>query len=282
MSSRFSRAAGAALVLAAALVGLPACKKTKPTQADNPTPATGGTATPGPGASLGPTPPPSGDFPAPPPPPRYGSDPRIAAMRADAENALRQIGLALHNYHDVMNPLPGGFADKTGKPGLSWRVAILPYIEHDNLYKQFKLDEPWDSPNNKKLISQMPKIFAPPRTDTNGYTFYRGFSGPGTWLPPQTGTRPGQPIKGVTIVQITDGTSNTLLVAEAADAVIWTKPDEMEFAPNKLPQIGGVFSTGTNVLLADGSVRFLRGKVDSTLLTRLIQINDGQIVNWDN
>ena len=50
----------------------------------------------------------------------------------------------------------GAIADSTGKPGLSWRVAILPYLEQDTLYKQFKLDEPWDSPHNKKLIRQMP------------------------------------------------------------------------------------------------------------------------------
>jgi prepilin-type processing-associated H-X9-DG protein len=145
------------------------------------------------------------------------------------------------------------------------------------LFRLFKLDEPWDSPNNKPLLYKMPKLFAPPGTDPTGWTFLRGFSGPGTWLPPQTGPRPS----GTKYTQISDGTSNTILVAEAAEAVIWTKPEEMEFSPNKVPQIGGVFGTGTNALFADGSVKFLRKGLDQRTLANLIQIADGNVVNLD-
>ncbi|MBN9120419.1 MAG: DUF1559 domain-containing protein [Planctomycetes bacterium] len=276
MSPRFTRTACAALAVAVGLVGVPACKKSKPTESDSPS---NSTPAPGPGAPLpGSNPNASGRDPNAPRTPIFGlTDPRTAAMRQLAEGDLRQIGMALHNYHDAMQSLPTAIADKNGKQLLSWRVAILPYIEQDALYRQFKLDEPWDGPNNKALISKMPKVFAPPRTDTYGYTFYRGFSGPGAWLPPQTGPRP----RGIRLTDITDGTSNTILVAEAAEAVVWTKPEEMEFAPNKVPPIGGVFGSGTNVLLADGSVRFLPKGFDPQKLALLIQIADGQVVNWD-
>jgi hypothetical protein len=274
----------AAAVAAAVLVAVPACKKKKPSTESDPAPANPQpNTTPGPGAPN--TPPHStgtvaqSSDPNAPRPPIFGlSDPRTAAMREEAQRHLVQIGLALHNYHDTNNAFPTAIVDKNGKPLLSWRVAILPFIEQDGLYKQFKLDEPWDSPANKALVTKMPKQFAPPRFDTNGYTFLRGFSGPGTWLPPAVGPRPQK----IGMFNITDGTSNTILVAEAAEAVVWTKPDEMAFTPNgPVPAVGGVFATGTHALLADGSVKFLRKGFDPVMLARAIQIADGNIVNWD-
>ena len=276
MSPRLIRAACAALAVAAGLVSVPACKKKKPSEPDN-TPAPASVPNPG-GSAMGP---PGGSGanrgdPNAPRTPVFGAgDVRIAAMRPLAEGDLRQIGMALHNHHDTMNGFPTAIPDKSGKPGLSWRVAILPYLDQQNLYKQFKLDEPWDSEHNKKLISQMPKVFAPPRTDTYGYTFYRGFSGPGTWLPPQTGPRP----TGTRMTSISDGLANTILVAEAAEGVIWTKPEEIEFAPNKVPQIGGVFGTGAHALMGDGSVRFLPKGFDPQKLALLIQIADGKPIS---
>ena len=274
MSPRLIRATCAALAVAAGLVSVPACKKKKPPEPDTPN-----APAPGPGEGApGPNPSASTRDPNAPRTPVFGAgDLRVAAMRPIAEADLRQIGMALHQYHDAMQSFPTAVVDKTGKPLLSWRVALLPQLGADNLYRQFKLDEPWDGPNNKALVSQMPKIFAPPRTDTYGYTFYRGFTGPGTWLPPQTGPRP----VGTRISNITDGTANTILVAEAAEAVIWTKPEEMEFAPGKVPAIGGVFGSGTHALFADGSVRFLRKGLDQRNLAMLIQIADGGVADFD-
>ncbi len=85
---------------------------------------------------------------------------RVAAARMNSINNLKQLVLAMHNYHDVYGQFPADATyDKAGKPLLSWRVAILPYIEQDNLYKQFHLDEPWDSDHNKKLLEQMPPLY---------------------------------------------------------------------------------------------------------------------------
>ncbi len=276
MSLRVFRTTTAvALVVSLGLVCLPACKKSKPTEADSPAPNPGPVVpAPGPAPAPNAT---GGRDPSAPRSPVFATTTE-APFRAAAQSNLKQIGLALHSYHDAMESLPTGFADKSGKPGLSWRVAVLPYMDHAALFRLFKLDEPWDSPNNKPLVARMPPAFAPPRVETNGYTFYRGFSGPNTWLPPQSGPRP----TGVTFTQITDGLSNTILVAEAYDPVIWTKPDEMAFAPNKVPQLGGVFGTGAHVLMGDGSVRFLRKGFDPKALANAIQINDGNVVDLDN
>src|SRR5215208_5386317 len=81
-------------------------------------------------------------------------------LKAAREN-LKQIALAFHNHHDANGRLPGNICDKNGKALLSWRVQILPYLEEDKLYFEFKLDEAWDSDHNKKLIEKLPKTYAP-------------------------------------------------------------------------------------------------------------------------
>src|SRR4051794_6845264 len=68
--------------------------------------------------------------------PNYrGGAPRHAARRMQCSNHLKQIGLALQNYHDDYGTLPPAYiADSTGKPIHSWRVLLLPYIEQKLLY----------------------------------------------------------------------------------------------------------------------------------------------------
>jgi hypothetical protein len=199
-----------------------------------------------------------------------------------SQNNLKQIGLAFHNYYDNYNNLPVGIAGPDGKtPGLSWRVQILPYIEQDPLYRQFKLDEPWDSEHNKRLIPMMPKTYAAPETDpSSGLTYYRGFSGKGALFHPiQETARPGQPFAGGSLfARISDGTSNTALAVEAADAVPWTKPDELVFDPKgPVPGLGGVFRDGFNVLFCDASVRFLPGDAPPDALKAMITPNGGEV-----
>src|SRR5439155_13938759 len=108
------------------------------------------------------------------------------------------------------------------------RVAILPYVEEHELYKQFKLDEPWDSEHNKKLLEKMPKVYAPVGVKTRAphTTFYQAFVGPGAAF------EDGMKVK---LTNFFDGTSNTLMVAEAAEPVPWTKPDDLPFDPKKPP-----------------------------------------------
>src|SRR5580692_2246885 len=143
-----------------------------------------------------------------------------------SKNNLKQIVLAFHNYHETNNQFPGDILDKDGKPLLSWRVAILPFLEEEKLYKEFKLDEPWDSDNNKKLIEKMPKLYAPVRVKAKaGETFYQVFTGENALF--------GGKKKPSIPASIPDGTSTTGMVFEAGEPVIWSKPADLPFDAKK-------------------------------------------------
>ncbi|MBI2805624.1 MAG: sigma-70 family RNA polymerase sigma factor [Planctomycetes bacterium] len=176
-----------------------------------------------------------------------------AAARAQSANNLKQIGLAMHNYLAVYKSFPRhAIYSKDGKtPLLSWRVAILPFIEQDKLYKEFKLDEAWNSAHNKKLIAKMPKIYEPLGAGKKGVglTHYQVFTGLNTMF---NGAKELGPR------DVTDGTSNTILAIEAKQAVVWSQPADLVLPKDetKLPPLGGLFKAGMHVLMADGSVRF--------------------------
>src|SRR5262249_31013910 len=110
----------------------------------------------------------------------WRNDARDSRWQMSSANNLKQIGLAIHDYQEIHGELPNNSHDPNGKPLLSWRVHLLPYDEHDNLYRQFKLDEPWDSPNNLALLNRGPIPFARPGEAWVGsLTYYRGFSSSG-------------------------------------------------------------------------------------------------------
>src|SRR5262245_18129478 len=88
---------------------------------------------------------------------------REAARRMQCSNHLKQIGLALQNYHDVYGSLPPAYiADANGKPLHSWRVLILPFLGERNLYEAYQFDEPWNGPSNSKLAEQVPACYRCP------------------------------------------------------------------------------------------------------------------------
>jgi hypothetical protein len=187
-------------------------------------------------------------------------------LKASAKN-LEQIALAFHNYNDAYGRLPTNVLSKDNKPILSWRVQILPFVEQDNLYKQFNLDGPWDSDNNKKLIDKMPKLYAPIRVKADaGKTFYQAFGGSNGWL--KTGASIPR--------SFPDGTSNTFLVAEAAKPVVWTKPDDLTFDGKDVPALGGLFDGRFHAAMGDGSVQRYRKGIDPAVLRLLIDPADGQ------
>ncbi|MGE3408814.1 MAG: DUF1559 domain-containing protein [Pirellulales bacterium] len=180
-----------------------------------------------------------------------------AAGRSQCMNNLRQIAIAMHNYHDVHGSLPPAYlADAEGKPMHSWRVLILPYVGQSALYQQYHFDEPWDSPHNSSLAALMPLQYRCP-DDAAGEpsTHYMVISGTGA---PFEGSTPAK------FSSFLDGLSNTLLVVEATSSANWMSPtdldiSQMSFAVNDTsrPAVGSPHENGANVALGDGSVRFL-------------------------
>jgi hypothetical protein len=196
------------------------------------------------------------------------------------ENNLKQIVLALHNYESTYGHFPGNVYSKDGKPLLSWRVQILPFIEQQALYQAFKLDEPWDSPHNLPLSNTVVKVFTVPgRPAEPGHTYFRGFIGPKDVKPEYRPWLVEGASKGPSIVSITDGTSNTIVVVEAGESVPWTKPEDLPYdGVMPLPTFGG--PTGRFLAgFADGSVRTLRrDRVDDKTMRAMITVAGGEVV----
>lgn len=204
--------------------------------------------------------------------------PATEKERDEVKKKLEQLGIAFHAHHDAIGHFPGDILDaKTKKPLLSWRVELLPYLEEEMLWKQFKLDEPWDSKHNKPLIEKMPKAFAPTRAKAKpGETFYRGFVGagadaPGVFLPEGKAN----------FATITDGSSNTIGVIDAGEPVVWTKPDtDLDADPKKdLPKLGGMTDGEFYCLMMDGSVKAVKRDFDAKQLRIAVGRNDGFILN---
>lgn len=204
---------------------------------------------------------------------------RDAADRMTSQNNLKQIGIALHCYHDVMGAFPPAVVrDKNGKALYSWRVLILPYLEQDVIYKNWKKDEPWDSPHNKPLSDVVLKVYSIPGSPDgiSNRTPYRVFIGKGTGFEELK----GQPSKGIRFADITDGTTNTIAVVEATETVPWAKPEELDFVAGKaLPPLGPPWRDGFNAMLFDGSVRYIPKLIKPQSLQAMITRNGGEIVN---
>jgi hypothetical protein len=200
-----------------------------------------------------------------------------AAEQVQNANNLRQIGLGIHNYVDANNWLPTAASyDKQGKPLLSWRVHLLPYLDQDDLYKQFKLDEPWDSAHNKKLIARMPAIYRCPGSKAaEGKTTYLAPVGADTMFP---GGQKRLRFPG----DVQDGTSNTIMAIDADDkqAVEWTKPDDLKYDPKD--PFKGLAVRDEDAFLAlfgDGSVQAVRKTIAKETLQPLFTRNGNEVVN---
>ena len=201
---------------------------------------------------------------------------RDAARRSQLKNSLKQIGLAFHNYHDVYGTFPRasgpGGRNQEPKPGLSWRVHLLPFLDQLDLYEQFKLDEPWDSDHNKTLIAGMPDVFKFEGVDEAGMTSVHVFTGAGTPF--------GDGTVAPSFRNIKDGSSNTFLAVvvgpESAD--VWTKPGGVEFDPSSPETVHALLAEQFLALMADGAVRLISRDIDTETLGRLIQHADGHNV----
>ena len=202
---------------------------------------------------------------------------REAARRNQAMNHAKMLMLGLFNYESAHGNFPAHASyDDDGKPLLSWRVHILPFLEQQALYDQFHLDEPWDSEHNRKLIPLMPAVFLDPSSPlppADGKTHYLGVVGEGVFF--------HNADKGRQLREIRDGTSNTIALVQASDdaAVTWTKPEDWKYDPQQ-PLLGlgglhpGIFLAG----FADGHVRAISSTIDLDVLRALFTADGGEVV----
>ena len=181
---------------------------------------------------------------------------RTAALRAQSVNNMKQIALAMHNYHAAHNHFPPAVGlGPDGKTPHSWRVAHPALPGAGRLYKEYRFDEPWDGPSNRKVLEKMPAVYGVPGAGGDPtHPSYFVLTGPGTLF---------ADAKGTSIAQITDGTSNTIMVVEAKRDIPWTKPEDIPYdAAKPLPELGGYFPDGFDAAFADGSVRFLKSSIN--------------------
>ncbi len=202
---------------------------------------------------------------------------REAARRNSSLNNMKQIMLTLLNYESAYGNFPAHSSfDESGKPLLSWRVHVLPFLEQQALYDQFHLDEPWDSEHNRQLIPQMPEVYNDPssRHDiAEGKTSYLGAFGEGYLF---NGTK-----EGTNVTEIRDGLSNTIAILQVDDsrATPWTKPDDWQLdEENPLAGLSGphpgIFMAG----FADGHVKSISQQIDHGVFKAMLTIVGGEVI----
>lgn len=193
---------------------------------------------------------------------------RGAARRMQSANNLKQIGLAMHLYHDMYKEFPPAVVkDKDGKPLYSGMVLLLPMLEQQAVFQQFDKDKAWDSPENLPLSSMNMAVFMDPANPSSsaGRTDYLFITGKNSILEDAPGMRH-------TLSSITDGTSNTMLVIEVKGNASWAAPNTWDISK----PFDGSHPGVVQAVFADGSVHAISKKVDPGTLRRLVERNDGQ------
>ena len=199
---------------------------------------------------------------------------RQAAKDVQSLNNLKQLSLASLNHESAFMRYPTDGPKGGNDHKFSWRVHILPFIEEGNIYDQIKFDEPWDSDHNKALLAKTPDVFkSPTRNLPEGMTVYRGFKGERG-----EGVLGGVDGKGTRIGRITDGTSNTILIAEVPDSMAthWAKPDclnvDEQVAQKLLSAKGSML-----VAFCDGSTHRIPTTIATKDLVTFLSCNEGNI-----
>lgn len=197
-----------------------------------------------------------------------------ARVRADKAQGLQKIAAAFEAYRAKHGHYPpAAIYGKDGTPLLSWRVALLPYLGEEQLFKEFKLDEPWYSKHNRPLLKKMPLVYGTSIVNFVGRTPFRLILGPGAAYEGKEGVNPSD---------LKDGPGQTLLVVEDVryNNAGWTRPEGYRFGPEwPLPRMtSGEYSKGFYALFGDGKVRFVKHDVDEKTFRAMITKSGGEKV----
>ncbi len=203
--------------------------------------------------------------------------PHPALARTECRHKLGILALAMHNYQETYGAFPPAYlADKDGKPMHSWRVLLLPFLGHLDLYEQYRFDEPWNGPNNQRLAAHMPAEFhCPADPGAENHTSYFVVVGPDTVFPGVVSIRKAE---------ITDGPVNTILLVEAMDRQVnWLEPKDVTYEegrrginPTAERGISSHHEGGAMVAFADGSRELLPDRIPLEQLRLLLERNDGR------
>ena len=193
---------------------------------------------------------------------------REAARRMSCSNNIKQIGLAMHNYHSEYKQLPPAFTvDADGNPLHSWRTVLLPFMEQQALYEQIDMSKPWDDPVNIAFgETVIPGYACPSVSQTPNMTTYLAVVDASGIMSGSTATA---------FPNVVDGLSNTIMVVEADSglAVPWMKPQDIDmsqFLDAGSVRDSGGHQGGAHVLMGNGAVKFVTDSADPTLRRSLI------------
>ncbi len=204
---------------------------------------------------------------------------REAARRTSCANNLKQIGLAMHNYHDVYGSLPPAYTvDEDGRPLHSWRTLILPFMEQQALYQKIDFSKPWDAPENRQISQTVVPTYHCPSTVTDpAMTTYVAVIDPRGIM---SGPEP------TVIRQVSDGLANTILLVETSPdhAVNWMSPDDIDlqrFLDRGATHQQGAHPGGTHLLIGDGAVKFLADSAAAPLREALVTKDGNEDLSGD-
>ena len=193
-------------------------------------------------------------------------------------NELKELALGMHDYHDTFNRMPvsnSSHFDANGDPTVSWRVLLLPFLGHLNLYDQYAFDEPWDSPTNLAVLEQMPDVFRsnddPADSTTTRYVSFTGPNSP--FLSRSSGDQLGPRLS-----EISDGTANTIMFVEAGPeaAVPWTKPIDLPFQMNNPFTPLGAIESVFKYVRFDGAAKDESTSITTSKLNALVTHAGGE------
>ncbi|QDT40081.1 hypothetical protein Pan241w_01340 [Gimesia alba] len=202
---------------------------------------------------------------------------REAARRSTSKYNLKLIGLGMHNYHEAYGQLPvGGSFSQAGQPQHSWVTRLLPYLDQAALYDQINFHQPWTSEDNRQHFQTKLNALLNPGIASDDDREYQ----PAHYA---ANSRVLNVNSGMNFKEITDGVSNTILAGEIKSNIkAWGDPTNFRDPARGINQsphgFGGPFKGGANMLMIDGSVRFISEDIDPTILKALSTPNGGEAV----